>query len=940
VLARSIAAGKGSDLGYFSEFRWCLNPALTVRRQRAGAQQTLDSLKSATIPWQQEEAWINLYLLLCGLHCTASDYLAYRPWTSTGRESPLRVLVASASELVGRIYRLGVAGDQKRVLSWTRSLQPCIDSVCQLLLDRAAGYAASTESIDELLRKILEDPLPESVLDWRLRIPEAFRCQDLTHHDVIALAQGCVEALKAQPDRSVFVLGPRTAGSYFAPLTHACLRRQKLNSLGWLTVRPKEGLTVAEHRTIVALGRSEARLVIVDDHPNTGETFKLLLTLLQRLGVSSNNITILAPEHPAQSGWADVIKPLSAITIEPRRFYKYRLLRDDTRLLECIRSMLQLPDGANVQLDSSASLDHTNDALAAKYGDGFQVRLKRVFGIEYSVAGSGTMRCTLVAKSVGWGWLGYHAAIAAAELQGYVPEFLGLRDGLMFLHWLGGDRWPPPSPDSAMVARLVPSYLARRIVALNLEEDPTTAKGYRRTGRERIAEALLLSLGPIHRRLIRFSLRRRLAHYASQVPTLLDGRMGMANWVLGPEGARKVDFEHHNFGGGEQDLVDPAYDLAAAIYELALDAEAERQLVAEYRERSGDMNIQGRLLLYKYFVGRLAMEKAANVLRRASVRHLHAEMNQRFLNGRNFLTYQLNRHHAARIDITTPREWSNRRFIMDLDGVFDIQRLGFFPHTTTIGLLALRKLQMSGYSVVPNSGRSIEHVLDYCRNYGFPGGIAEYGCIFADCVGKRTTLLYGDEQRAHLERCRVGLENLPDVYCDPGYQGLVRAYRYREGRWCGLSSDEIQQVLRLVPEDALMTIRSDADTCFLPNGINKATGLKAMSSLLASPASFVAAIGNAIQDREMLEQADAAFIPANGSILLQKALRSSAHVQLMRGRYQRGLLEAVDRLLNRPGVALSGTADSHAAMSGPLVRPGEHIIDWVLDQSERYGSRE
>jgi trehalose-6-phosphatase len=940
VLASSISASKGSDFEYFSAFRWCLSPALTVRRQRAATQQTLDSLQSVTNPWQQEEAWINLYLLLCGLHCTASDYLAYRPWTSTRRDSPLRALVASALDVLGWFYRLSAAKDQMRVLAWTRLLEPCIDSVCHLLLDRAAGHAVSTEPIDEVLRQILEDPLPESVLDWRLRIPEAFRCQDLTHHDVIVLAQRCAESLKAQPHRPVFVLGPRTAGSYFAPITHACLRRHKLNSLGWLTVRPKEGLTRAEHRTIVALGRSEARLVIVDDHPNTGETFKLLLTLLQRLGVSSNNITILAPEHPAQANWSDVIKPLSAITVEPTEFYKYRLLHNDARLLECIRSMLQLRHDANVQVDASASFDHINDALAAKYGDGFQVRLKRVFGIEYSVAGSGTMRSTVVAKSVGWGWFGYHAAIAAAELQGYVPEFLGLRDGLMFLHWIGGDRWPPVSPESTTVARLVPSYLARRIVALNLEEDPTIAKGYRRTGRERIADALSLSLGPIRRRLMRSSLRRRVAHYASKVPTLVDGRMRMADWILGPDGARKVDFEHHNFGGGEQDLVDPAYDLAAAIYELALDAEAEGQLVADYRERSGDMNIQGRLLLYKYFVGRLAMEKAANVLRRESVRHLHAEMNHRFLSARNFLTFQLNRHHAGRVDITRPRAWSDCLFIMDLDGVFDIQRLGFFPHTTTTGLLALRKLQMSGYSVVPNSGRSIEHVLDYCRNYGFPGGIAEYGCILADCVGGRTTLVYGDEQRAQLERCRAELENLPGVYCDPGYRGLIRAYRYQQGRWRGLSSEEIQQVLRLVPEDAIVTIRSDADTCFLPNGINKATGLKALLSLLALPRSFVAAIGNAIQDREMLEQADAAFIPANGSVSLQKALRSSAHVRLTRGRYQRGLLEAVNRLLKRPGVAQSGTAESRAAMSGPLVHPGEHIIDWVLDQSDRYGSRD
>jgi len=44
----------------------------------------------------------------------------------------------------------------------------------------------------------------------------------------------------------------------------------------------------------------------------------------------------------------------------------------------------------------------------------------------------------------------------------------------------------------------------------------------------------------------------------------------------------KVDFEQHNFGGAELDIVDPAYDLASAIFELAFTEQEEQELLDEY----------------------------------------------------------------------------------------------------------------------------------------------------------------------------------------------------------------------------------------------------------------------------------------------------------------------------------------------------------------------
>ena len=42
----------------------------------------------------------------------------------------------------------------------------------------------------------------------------------------------------------------------------------------------------------------------------------------------------------------------------------------------------------------------------------------------------------MLAKSVGWGWLSYHAFIAGYRLSGFVPPILGLRNGILYMEWV------------------------------------------------------------------------------------------------------------------------------------------------------------------------------------------------------------------------------------------------------------------------------------------------------------------------------------------------------------------------------------------------------------------------------------------------------------------------------------------------------------------------
>jgi hydroxymethylpyrimidine pyrophosphatase-like HAD family hydrolase len=650
--------------------------------------------------------------------------------------------------------------------------------------------------------------------------------------------------------------------------------------------------------------------------------------LLGGLGVAPRNMTILAPDHPAQTDWKPLVAPVEVVTLDPAEFYKTRLLGDDTRLLALARELIGADCDEALQLRTGSALDRINTELAARCGDSFQVRLKRAFRLEWQGA---THPCSpiVLAKSVGWGWLGYHAYLAGARLEGRVPHLLGLRDGLMFIEWMGDPDRFPEAPDSEAIAAAVPRYVAARASALRLEQDPTLdATGYRRTGRDRIAAALRRPFSALWGRLAVESLKRRLAASRPPAPMLVDGRMSPENWIVGPQGVRKVDFEHHNFGGGEQDIVDPAYDLASASHALNLDRNAEERMIAEYARLSGDTRVRDRLIQYKYLVGLLAMDRAANDLQRKLSPEQHREANLRFLGGRNYLTFQFNRHHAARMPWTAPPRWTSQLFFLDLDGVFDIQALGFFPHATPAGLVALRRLQRHGFSVIPNTGRSVQHVRDYCRNYELPGGIAEYGCLFVDHISGRKERLFSPEQADQLGRCRARIAALSGAHVDPGYEAAVRAFRYRGGQWVGLQRGEASDLIRAGGFDTLDVVCTDADTYFVPKGVNKGTALTAVKERLEPKASFVAAMGDSDQDIEMLRRADRAFVPANASAQLRAIARTLGHVSVTRRARQKGLLEAVDALLRERGPAASPepgiASENRPAASG-------HPVDWALD---------
>ncbi|PYR69620.1 MAG: hypothetical protein DMG20_06980 [Acidobacteria bacterium] len=104
-----------------------------------------------------------------------------------------------------------------------------------------------------------------------MRLPEAFRGQDFTHHDVIALIQRFCESSTTK-DKPIVIVGLRTAGAYFAPLMALYLKRSNWSRVAWFSIRPKSGISVWEQWQLRSAARHDSRVLVVDDYPATGKT--------------------------------------------------------------------------------------------------------------------------------------------------------------------------------------------------------------------------------------------------------------------------------------------------------------------------------------------------------------------------------------------------------------------------------------------------------------------------------------------------------------------------------------------------------------------------------------------------------------------------------------------------------------------------------------------
>jgi trehalose-6-phosphatase len=884
-----------ADVAFFSSYDWCLNPLLPVRQLIERICLELDRSNDLDRSWQREEARINLYLLISAVCCATDDYLAYRPWdlAPVARRLPrIRVLVSLFELCLNLPYTLREFTRRRLVWRWREEMAQCLDCICDILVNGAEQARGSWQRLKSGVPSRSNITLPRLLLEWRARIPEAFRCQDLSHHDVLALTQRFLMSGYAGTG-PILVIGPRTAGAYFAPLVSSFLISRQIPVVSWATIRPKIKATRHEKMRLRKLIANADSLVLVDDYPNTGDTFELMIALLERLGARRESMTVLAPDHPAQLDWKSRLHPMMTITLPFSEIYQRKLLDDTTAIGPVLRELFLDRGWDDVYFQESAEVDALNLRLRECGPVSFETRSKAVFEVRLVADGKPSITKHVLAKSVGWGWLGYHAYIAAHRLADFVPAVVGLRQGVLFTEWIGALDPDASSAPGQSVSKALPSYVAARVKNLPLAEDPCFGSiGYRRTGWDTLVRILSHPYGRLTGALKTKTLKAELKNYVSPGPTLLDGGMGLNNWVKDQRGIFKVDFEHHNFGGAQQDVVDPCYDLAGAIYELDLSQADEQRLVEAYVRESKDTDAPGRLLLYKLLSGVIAMQTAVYCIGRATSRATQDYWNRRYNAGRKYLTFQMSLHSARGLRASSATKWTKHLFFLDIDGVFDSELFGpLFQHTTPSGVQALNLLKSNGYSVVLNTGRSVEHVRSYCRTYMLAGGVAEYGSIFVDAVRNVELPMIDDEGQAQLTRCRELLQRMPGVFIDAGYRFSIRCYRYGGPTTLGLRETELRRLLDDSGLDRLKFIARDVDSYIVQKNLDKGTALDAVKELVPNVATPVVAIGDSIHDLEMLRKVDIAYLPANFPEAERSRFRSK-YYRSMKDPRQKGLLAA------------------------------------------------
>ena len=480
-------------------------------------------------------------------------------------------------------------------------------------------------------------------------MPSPFRRLDFTHLDNLALGRRYVAQF---PDRTrpTLLLGLRTSGSYFAPLLRAYFAAEGFATVAMLTIVPGKGAGGFERRKLAYYAQQGHTALILDDSPHTGGTIFTAFDIARRAGFAIDKLKALIPAHPARPDW---YKPLSddmIVSLAPADWHKPSLLAPATaqvRLTEYFRAQ----GFDDVRVVESSRVANLNRQLGDASPDARGARLKRIFEVHLARGRDHREVRFMMAKSVGWGWLGYHAFLAGHRLRGRVPPILGLRDGLLYTEWVAQDTLSPaerergkPRPDE------IAAYIAARTRHLGLDLESASGANLQRqdNGTRVLAKTLSRAYGALGiDALMRPRIERQLRRRACPVPTLIDGKMQQAEWIVGPDGPLKTDFEHHGLGKEELNVADPAYDLAAAILDHGMSADEERRLVQRYIEASGDTEVAQRLFLQKLLAGLWAMKQAReHLFAKQNTSDKQQALHQRFMAAWHFLTVEAARYCA------------------------------------------------------------------------------------------------------------------------------------------------------------------------------------------------------------------------------------------------------------------------------------------------------
>ncbi len=898
-----------AEADFYGQYLWSLNAYPTLNEVITHLSEELGKLGHTTEEWQRDEVLTNIFLLSCCITDTLDDYLLGSTYDFS-KIAQVFPLVKPSVHILKTFVDItgGVrAGRLHSLRRWKEAWGAAVtEFVKQCLVADAVDRSTLLRQSDRLVR-LLATRVPKAPGRCRARIPAFFRSRDFVPQDCLELGRKFVAAFP-EDGRPVMVMGLRTAGSYLAPLLCAFLGRQLLD-VEWIAVRPSKGLTAWEKRAVVQAAQRKTRILIVDESIHSGQTLAQAIEQLRQLGFADEDVIVLNPAEPAFPGWKDsrilqCFPGIKIIAVEPEERYKCRLLAPDTVEMH-LGEYFKVRGYVEVRIVTGPGSKDLNSEWQEKPPERVDVRLKRVYTVHLKHSAGGSEVRHVLAKSVGWGWLGYHAFIAAQELKGFVPPVLGLRDGILYSEWISDAKaLQSITQNRHAVIEALACYVAARACKLQLGRDPTPdlARETRHKGFEMLSNTLSRAYNSkVAAALDRPHIQRQLSVQGCPISVMTDSKMSPKEWIVAGSRLLKTDFEHHAQGKNELGMTDPAFDLAGAIFHFGLSKSESAQLVRTYVEESGDANVEGRLFLNKLLVGLWEQNLATLGLQNAKLVHRRNEFHQQYAAAWNFLVAEATQQCGGLCQSPAQILWRAPLVVTDIDGVLDRMAFGF-PCATAAGIKAISLLHSHGFAVAVNTARSLPEVKQYCCSYGFAGGIAEYGAVIWDAVNQREIGLVSRQSLRQMEQVKKALQEIPGIFLDDGCQHSLRAVTYQNGRTSPLPPVLVQDVLGRVKADRLRVQQTGLDTAIVAKETDKGTGLLCLLKLFGLKADEVVAIGDSEPDLPMFRVAHSSFAPGHISCRREAKLLGCWIADLP---YQPGLLQVARKISHPQG----GTCD-------------------------------
>jgi hydroxymethylpyrimidine pyrophosphatase-like HAD family hydrolase len=904
-----------TEAAFYGGYDWCLNPFLRVDEALGCLRTEIAQLQGVPADWRLKEVMTNIFLLACAVSDSADDCLGCKrvDFAKFKRKSrllrPGLALLEIALALKERRARARLAGLRAWRARWEESLHAMLRASARRGPPDMGAYVQAASA----LRGLLDEPFPAQFLGRHIKSPRAFRSQDFSIEDILLLAERfCSECPeKRQP---CLVVGLRTAGSYFAPVLRAYLANQGYVDVAIVTLRPKGGAGPDEWEPLRRLAGRGARAVVIDEPVYQGATLAVCMEMLFKAGFTPSSTVVLFPVHVAARDWRYTnarvaLNGCRVITMQPEEAHRYDFLHAGGAE-QVLRGYFAGRGWTSVTFIGDARASALNEHLHRTSDEAFHTRLKRVYAVQLARPGDPGETRYVIAKSVGYGWMGYQAFFAAKSLARFVPPVLGLHNGTLFSEWVGdGSVLQAEHCDRRRMVDTLAGYIAARAEGLRFEEDPSPAlcRQSLQLGTDMLVDMLANTYRPrLVASLRKCAIRGQLSQLSGPKPALVDGKIRACEWVDTPVGFLKTDFEQHGMGRMDHSVTDPAYDLADSMLSFLLSPDEERALLERYASLTGDTGVSARMPLYKLLAAEAAMGTSLFLMQDPRLAVRHPEFSKTYIDAWTFAMIQMARFCAGFVDRSPPASHGTAGPVVfsDVDGVID-RHLFRFPTTTQDGLRALSLLKAHGLPVYLNTARSCHDVREYCAAYGLAGGVAESGSCLWDAIAGRERVLVDPAALGEIDRVREALGKVPGVFTNPYYRYSIKAFTYDETGTRPLSMPMVTEVLARVGARTLAVHQTTTDTAISFRDVDKGTGLAAMLGFIGREGAHSIAIGDTEPDLAMFRVATRSHAPSH---IWVRSLATLLGCRIAGAAYQAGFLEIASAIVTGEGAQRGGPA--------------------------------